>query len=121
MQVTTRGWSRDHGAKPVLSASLIGEDVTGDVKQFERGKTYFEIDRQVTYLSRGRRRVHCTAKVSSHAELNLNGSYLVQLELSRAEIARLFYLTHGDAELPELIEFFSGLRSRDLVGNADRD
>ena len=116
MQVTTRGWSRDHGAKPVLSAILTAEDVTGDVERYQRDKVYFEIDHQVTQLSRGRRRVHCTARVSSHAELNLNGSYLVQLELSREEIARLFYLTHGDKELPEMIEFFSGLRREELVG-----
>jgi hypothetical protein len=116
MQVTTRGWARDHGPKPVLSASLTAEDITDEVKRFERDKTYFEIDRQVMHLSRGRRRVRCTARVSSHAELNLNGSYLVQLELSREEIARLFYLTHGDAELPELIKFFAELRRQELVG-----
>jgi hypothetical protein len=69
----------------------IDEDVSEDIKTFQPGRTYFH-----------------TAGVSSHAELNLNGSYLVQLELSREEIARLFYLTHRDAELPQLIKFFLG-------------
>jgi hypothetical protein len=116
MQVTTRGWSRDHGPKPVISASLTSEDISEEVKTFERDRTYFEIERQVQQLPRGRRRVRCSARVSSHAELNLNGSYLVQLELSREEIARLFYLTHGDAELPQLIKFFSELRREEIVG-----
>jgi hypothetical protein len=57
----------------------------------------------------------CRAGVDD-AELNLNGSYLVQLELSRQEIARLFYLTHADAELPELIKFFSELKHEEKVG-----
>jgi hypothetical protein len=36
--------------------------------------------------------------VTGSAELNLNGSYMVQLELEGSEIDRLFYLTHGAAE-----------------------
>jgi hypothetical protein len=121
MKVTARGWSRDHGEKAVLSAGLTYEDVSEEVESLEAGKTYFQIKREVQQLSRGRRRVRCSARVSSHAELNLNGSYLVQLELSREEIARLFYLTHGDAELPELINFFSELRKEELVGTAPLD
>ncbi|MBR1188009.1 hypothetical protein [Bradyrhizobium sp. AUGA SZCCT0160] len=116
MQVTTRGWSRDHGPKPVLFANLTAQEVNEEIESFEKGETYFQIFRHVQQLFRGRRRVHFTARISSHAELNLNGSYLVQLELSREEIARLFYLTHGDAELPELIKFFSELRRVELVG-----
>ncbi|WIW43868.1 hypothetical protein ML401_20330 [Bradyrhizobium sp. 62B] len=116
MQVTTRGWARDHGPKPLLSSSLTTEDVSDEIGRFERGKTYLEIDREVITLPSGRRRVSCTARISGHAELNLNGSYLVQVELDRKEIARLFYLTHGDAELPELIKFFSELRREELVG-----
>jgi hypothetical protein len=116
MKVSARGWSRDHGEKDVLSAELAYEDVREDVEAFEQGKTYFQIKRAVQELPRGRRRVRYTARVSSHAELNLNGSYLVQLELSRQEIARLFYLTHADAELPELIKFFSELKHEEKVG-----
>jgi hypothetical protein len=88
--------------------------VSEDVKTFEQDKTYFQVKRDVQERPRGRRRVQYTTRVSSHANLNLSGSYLVQLELSRDEIARLFYLTHGDAELPELIRFFSELKRQDL-------
>src|SRR5947208_13002981 len=116
MRVTARGWSRDHGAKDVLSAELAYEDVSEEVQAFEQDKTYFQIKRDVQELPRGRRRVRYTTRVSSHANLNLNGSYLVQLELSREEIARLFYLTHGDAELPALIKFFSQLKHQEKVG-----
>lgn len=121
MKVTARGWSRDHGAKDILSAELAYEDVSEDVKAFEQRRTYFQVKRSVQELSRGRRRVRYTTRVSSHAELNLNGSYLVQLELSREEIARLFYLTHADAELPQLISFFSELRHQEKVGAPRQD
>ena len=33
--------------------------------------------------------------VSTSAELRLGGSYLLQVELRRKEIAQLFYETHG--------------------------
>src|SRR5216683_873721 len=36
----------------------------------------------------------------AHAKLNLNGSYLLQLELDRTEIARLFYETNGRPRVP---------------------
>jgi hypothetical protein len=121
MRVTARGWSRDHGKKDVLTAELAYEDVSEDVKTFQQGKTYFQIKRDVQELPRGRRRVRYTTRVSSHAELNLSGSYLVQLELSREEIARLFYLTHGDAELPELIRFFTELERQEKVGTPQLD
>jgi hypothetical protein len=121
MKVTARGWSRDHGAKNVLSAELAYEDVSEDVTTFQQGRTYFQVKRDVQELPRGRRRVGCTARVSSHAELNLNGSYLVQFELSREEIARLFYLTHADAELPQLIKFFSELKHQEKVGTSQLD
>jgi hypothetical protein len=121
MRVTARGWSRDHGKKDVLIAELAYEDVSEDVKAYQAGKTYFQVKRDAQELAHGRRRVRYTARVSSHAELNLNGSYLVQLELSREEIARLFYLTHGDAELPQLIKFFSDLRHQEKVGTPQLD
>jgi hypothetical protein len=35
-------------------------------------------------------------RLSTGAKLNLSGGYLVQVEISRAEIDRLFYLTHGE-------------------------
>lgn len=116
MRVTARGWSRDHGKKEILSADLLYEDVSEEVKTFQQGKTYFQVKRDVQELSRGRRKVRYTARVSSHAELNLSGSYLVQLELNREEIARLFYLTHGDAELPQVISFFTELKRQEKVG-----
>jgi hypothetical protein len=121
MKVTARGWSRDHGKKDVLSAELAYDDVSEDIKAFQQNRTYFQIKRDVQELPRGRRRVRYTARVSSHAELNLNGSYLVQLELSREEIARLFYLTHADAELPQLIKFFSELKHQESVGTPQLD
>jgi hypothetical protein len=116
MKVTARGWSRDHGAKELLTAHLAYETVTEDLKSFSRGQTYFEVRRNVHESPRGRRRVDYKARVSAHAELNLNGSYLVQLELDRDEVTRLFYLMNGDRALPQLLETFSGFTLRDAHG-----
>ena len=44
-------------------------------------RQYFRRDGKVAY----------TVRISAHADLNLNGSYLVRLELNRDEIAKLFY------------------------------
>ena len=118
MQVTARGWARDHGAKELLSAELSYMDVTEKVSTYERGQKYFQVLRSVRELTRGRRKVLATARVSGHAELNLNGSYLVQIELSRDEIARLFYLTNGDRALPELLQTFAGFKQQEDVGHA---
>ena len=42
----------------------------------------------------------------------------MRLELDRDEIARLFYLTNGDRELPELLETFSAFKRQENVGLA---
>ena len=119
MQVTVRGWARDMGRKPILECEMLQEDIVEEIDRLERGKTYFEVRQEVTHKSRGRRKVSYTAKVSAHAELNLNGSYLVQLELSRDEIARLFYLTNGDRGLPDILNFFSDLKQQEAHGPRD--
>jgi hypothetical protein len=118
MQVTVRGWARDHGAKDLLTAELRDVPVTEQIDRYARGDTYFEVKRTVSELPRGRRKVQYTIRVSAHAELNLNGSYLVRLELDRDEIARLFYLTNGDRELPELLQTFSAFKRQEDLGFA---
>lgn len=111
MRVTARGWARDMGRKTLISSSLTTEHLeAAEIERYERNRVYFTVDRDVLVGPRGRRRTFLTAKVAAHAELNLNGSYLIELELSRDEIARLFYLTNGDRSLPEMMEFFAGLR-----------
>ncbi len=116
MEVTVRGWSRDMGAKHLLACSLRYQDPIEHVDRYKRGECYFRINRSVREGPRGRRRVDYQVLVSSHAEVNMNGSYLVQLELSRDEIARLFYLTNGDRGLPELLGLFKDFGDEERVG-----
>jgi len=116
MQVTVRGWSRDMGARPILSADLAYDSLVENVDTYHKGETYFQIQRNVRELPRGGRKVGYAIKVSAHAELNLNGSYLVQLELDRDEVAKLFYSTNGDRGLPALLELFSTFKTRELFG-----
>jgi hypothetical protein len=117
MRVTARGWSRDMGERAFLSADLALEPVTEDhLSKLSRDKTFFKLNRQVLEGERGRRLVVYTVQVLAHADLNLNGSYLVQLELDRSDIDRLFYLINGDRSLPKLLEMFSAFKAVEDVG-----
>jgi hypothetical protein len=100
MQVTIRGWSRDHGAKELLGANLARDQVRYGEGDCDWGETYIDVIRTQKSF-RGRNVVPVNShwvRVTGSTELNLNGGYMVQLELSDAEIARLFYLTHGAEE-----------------------
>jgi transposase InsO family protein len=100
MQVTIRGWSRDHGPKELLSANLARDDVRQGEREYEWETTYIDVIRTAK-VARGRSAFPINSRlvtVTGSADLNLNGGYMIQLELSDAEIARLFYLTHGAEE-----------------------
>ncbi len=121
MRVTVRGWARDFGEKEILSCELAYADIDEDVKRLERRTTYFQVERHLRPVYRGRRKVDYNIRVFGHAELTLSGSYLVQLELSRREIARLFYETNGDEGLPELLQLFSEFKQQDLSAPAKQE
>jgi len=125
MQVTTRGWSRDHGAKDLLNADLANDDVRQGGGEFSWKETYVDVIRIERPPFRGvPRRPRHKVRVTGSAELNLNGSYMVQLELEGSEIDRLFYLAHGAEEgrraLASLEEAVRSLRAlyRDDIGGA---
>jgi hypothetical protein len=87
MRIKVRGWGRDVGETQIMSAAL--EDAEkGPTNRYSKGKTYLRVDHpEVPFLTK--------VRVSTSAELRLGGSYLLQVELSRREIAQLFYETHG--------------------------
>lgn len=121
MQVTVRGWARDMGPRTLLKEELAYADVTEQhLGRLERGSTYFKLHRSVVEGSRGFRKVDYTARIFAHADLNMNGSYLVQLELDRADVTRLFYLMNGDRALPELFETFSALKLLETWGRSSQ-
>jgi hypothetical protein len=98
MQVNIRGWSRDHGPKELLRADLAYGDVRKEVGKYTWTETYVDVIRGERRRYRAAPRVYHTVRVTGSAKLNLNGDYMVQLELDDTEIERLFYLTHSAEE-----------------------
>lgn len=89
MRITVRGWGRDEGEKEIMDAGLRDAE-TGPVERYSRDKIYLKIQNP-------EKRSRTSVRVSTHAELRLGGNYLLQVELSRKEIAQLFFDTHSGA------------------------
>jgi hypothetical protein len=87
MRIVVRGWGRDQGEKEIMNAPL-GDAEEGPSDRYTRGKIYLNV--QYPHI-----RHMAKVRVSTSAELRLGGNYLLHVELSRKEIAQLFYETHG--------------------------
>jgi hypothetical protein len=118
MQATIRGWSRNHGEKVLIEADVAYMDVREGGGDCEWKKTYFDIIKGERPRVRSKPRPFHTIRVTASAELNLNGAYMVQVELNSDEIARLFYLTHGAEEGRRALKAFeeAATRLRNLYG-----
>jgi hypothetical protein len=90
MRIIARGWGRNQGETEIMNVALgdaVDPPAPGDY--YSSGQAYLEVEHP--YL-----RKRTTAKVSAGTEqLRLGGRYLLKIELSRDEIAKLFYATHG--------------------------
>jgi hypothetical protein len=86
MRITVRGWGRDVGETEVMSAPLL--DAESPSGSYSRGTLY----KTVEYPDHRRM---TKVRVSTSTELRLGGTYLLHVELSRAEIAQLFFDTHS--------------------------
>jgi hypothetical protein len=98
MRVTVRGWGRDHGESEIINVKL--GDTAQDADGYRYlGQGYLRFENE--YLPK-----MAKAKLSAGTEpLRLGGRYLLGVELSRDEIAKLFFATHkGD-----LVELFKSL------------
>jgi hypothetical protein len=88
MDITVRGWGRDQGSTSIMSARLSGAETPGGT--YSRGKLYKAVlhpeDKRLTKV-----------RISTSTEVRLGGNYLLHVELSRKEIAQLFYETHSGA------------------------
>jgi hypothetical protein len=88
MRVSVRGWGRDLGETVLVSRGLEqAEEVQGT---YEREKIYKKL---IDPDSRRNTRV----RISSGIDARLGGRYLMHIEFSREEIARLFFETHTGA------------------------
>lgn len=98
MRVTIRGWQRDHGKTEIINVELRDSAEDADGYRY-LGRGYLRVENP--YLPK-----IATVKLSAGTEpLRLGGRYLLEVELSRDEIAKLFFATHkGD-----LVEMFKSL------------
>jgi hypothetical protein len=96
MRITVRGWGRDLGETEIMNVLLEETEVPGET--FYRGKTYKKI-----FHADNRRRTK--VRISTGTEVRLGGTYLLHIELSRKEIAQLFYETHGGSMVRMLRAF----------------
>lgn len=106
MQITVRGWSRDVGETVILSGGLEGaEEPAGN---YSKGKLYKKVvgpeNKRWTKV-----------RISSGVDVRLGGSYLMHLELSRQEIARLFFDTHNGAMVRMIKSFIDEEAREDAV------
>jgi hypothetical protein len=89
MRIMVSGWGRNVGKTEIMNAAIgesYPEPQPGD--RYARGNTYLKVlypeNRRLTKV-----------RVSTSTEVRLGGTYLLEVELSRNEIAQLFYETHG--------------------------
>jgi hypothetical protein len=88
MRITARGWSRDVGQTEIMNKPLSGAEVPRD--SLSQDTLY----KRVTDLDNKR---HTKVHLSTSADLRLGGKYLLRVELTRKEIAELFFDTHRGA------------------------
>ncbi len=109
MLISVNGWGRDHGTREIIEGDLAKAEVkTGYSKQ--------EVYMQVVRTTAGSNGV-----ISKGASLKLNGDYVVHAELSQEEIARLFYLTHSDKDLRDLIDVFAEFKQEQDKAEAEAE
>jgi hypothetical protein len=103
MRASIRGWGRDHGEKELINTRVDEMSEIDEGARYSWGRTYLNI-----MTKPFKRRV----RVSAGTKLNLNGSYLLQVELSNDEIALLYRQTRGHYDIARL--FYRTFREQDL-------
>lgn len=86
MDIKVRGWGRNSGETTIMSARL------SDAETPEGNLSYGKLYRKVLHPEDKRL---TKVRISTSTEVRLGGSYLLNVELSRKEIAQLFYETHN--------------------------
>lgn len=112
MRLTVRGWNRDCGEKIVISTDELDDMPVAPAGRItlHAGETYLQVERST--LSNGRE-LSCSVHMWANAKLNLNGSYQTHFEISRSEIARLFYLAYGHRELDDIARLLDAYRDQE--------
>jgi hypothetical protein len=101
--ISVNGWGRDHGTKEIIEGDLMTAEVGASFPT--------EIGVQIAPTN---------VVISKRASLRLNGDYVVRAELSQSEIARLFFLTHSNKELFDLVGIFAEFKQEQDKADAQR-
>ena len=89
MRVTVRGWGRDHGETEIVNVALRDAEGLGPGSYYSLSQAYWQVENE--YLPK-----MAKAELSAGTEpLRLGGRYLLKVELSRKEIAKMFFATHN--------------------------
>jgi hypothetical protein len=109
MRITVRGWSRDVGETEIMSAAVAdakdSEDTDGRLSRSTLYKKVLHADD----------RLRTKVQVYSSVDVRLGGTYLLRLELSRKEIAQLFYETHSGSMVRMLRAFIDEEDNEDRI------
>jgi hypothetical protein len=86
MLITVRGWGRDSGKTTIMDGEIRDAE---SADRYSWGETYLHVDNP---KSRSR---WAKVRIATGTEVRLGGRYLLEIQLSREEIAHLFFKTHS--------------------------
>lgn len=111
MRISVRGWGRDVGETVLVDHHLSHAEEPGE--RFAREHLYKQV---VDPDNRTRTKV----RISTSAEMRLGGTYLLRVELTRKEIAQLFFETHNGAMIRMIQSFVEGENEEDRARDLER-
>jgi hypothetical protein len=106
MRITVRGWGRDVGETEIMDGAVAD-------RFLKRGKLYKGVD----YPEDKRR---TKVRILTSADLRLGGTYMLRVELSRKEIAELFFDTHKGAMVRMIHSFLEEEEREDRARQLER-
>jgi hypothetical protein len=110
MHISVRGWGRDLGETEIMSGGLQDAKTLGEGERYSLGKVYKTI---VSPDDRRRTKI----RISTGTEVRLGGTYLMHVELTREEIAQLFFETHTGS-IARMLRAFIDEESREDAAHA---
>jgi hypothetical protein len=98
MRISVRGWGRDAGETEVMDGALADAEAVPPNRRLTRGTLYKEVEYPET-------KWRTKVRIVTSADLRLGGNYMLRVELSRKEIAELFFDTHKGAMIRMIQSF----------------
>jgi hypothetical protein len=113
MHISVRGWGRNVGDTEIMNADLREAETLGEGGRCTFRKTY----KRVLYPDNRRM---TKIQITTSADLRLGGSYMLQVDLSRKEIAELFFETHSGSMVRMLRAFIDEEHREDYARSLAR-